>query len=179
MSGTQSSAEAIPVAGVEVEFGPAAREELARIAGRYPFKQAAILPALWLAEREFGNITLPVIACIARALDLPPAKVHGLHTFYTLLRRATDGRHVIHVCSTLPCALRGSESLFDHIAKRLGIREGETTPDGLITLRKAECIAACDRAPCLQIDLAYHGPLTPAAADALIDELYRQDGKAK
>jgi NADH-quinone oxidoreductase subunit E len=149
-------------------LGPEARKAIEAIAARYPTRAAALLPALRVVERELGAVTDEGIAAAADLLGLPPARVMGVATFYTHYRRPGDGRHVIHVCCTLPCALRGAVSLFDAFSRTLGIGEGQTTPDGRFTLRKAECLAACDLAPAVAVDDELYGPIDPGALDAFL-----------
>ena len=154
-----------------LKWSKEAKAEVRQILSRFPVKQAGALPLLWLAQREYGNITPEVMVLVAETCGVPPAKVYGLYTFYTLFRRSDDGTQVIHVCSTLPCALRGSEALFDHISEKLGIGAGETTPCGRITLRKAECLAGCDKAPIVQVDLDYHENMTTDSIDGLLEKI--------
>lgn len=134
------------------QFSPKVREEFDRIVERYPVREAAMLPTLRLIEREFGHIDTEGMRYCAELLDVSPATVYGVVTFYTHYRRESDGEHVIQVCSTLPCALRGSEALCQKLAERLKINIGETTPDGKVTLKKVECLALCDQAPVIQVN---------------------------
>jgi NADH-quinone oxidoreductase subunit F len=150
-----------------------ARREIEMLAARYPERRAALLPALRVVERECGAVTEPGMLEVAGLLGVPPAHVFGVFTFYTHYRRATDGTFVLQVCSTLPCALRGSERIFDRIAERLGLRNGQTTRDGRFTLKKVECLADCDRAPLLQCNDDYLEFLTPERIDELIGQLER------
>jgi NADH-quinone oxidoreductase subunit F len=108
---------------------------------------------------------------VAGLLGVSPAKVYGVFTFYTHYRRPTDGKYVLQVCATLPCALRGSEAIFDHLSERLGLAKDQTTSDGLFTLKKVECLANCDMAPCLQINEDFVDRVTPADCDRLIQEM--------
>lgn len=153
------------------ELGAAALQEYERLCTRYPRREATLLPCLRIVEREFGCIDENGMELAARLVGVSPAKVWGVVTFYTHYRRSTDGKYVLQVCSTLPCALGGSERLFDHLSKRLGLRNGETTSDDLFTLKKVECLANCDRAPCLQVNENYHDAVSTEEADRLIDEL--------
>ncbi len=158
----------------KVEFSKTVREEVDRIISRYPVRKAAMLPVLHVAEREFGIIDESVMTYVAEILDVPPSKVLGVYTFYTWYKRAGTGKHLLQVCATLPCALRGSDAVVRHLEKRLGIKVGETTADGKFTLRKVECLAACDKAPCLQINEDMHEDLTLAKVDKIINELSRK-----
>jgi NADH-quinone oxidoreductase subunit E len=153
------------------EFSPAARKRIAWLFSRYPVKVAALLPILRLAEEEFGAIDQAAMACVARTVGVSPGYVYGVVTFYTQYRREGDGRHVIQVCSTLSCALRGCRGLVRHIEERLGISPGQTTPDGRFTLKKVECLGSCDTAPVMQVNEKYHESLTLEKLDAVIDAL--------
>jgi len=162
-----------------MEFSKAVLEELESICSRYPKREAALLPALRLLEREFGSISDEGIAYVAKLVGVAPAKVYGVVTFYTHYRREGEGKHQVQVCATLPCALRGGIDLYRRLSRRLGIRAGETTPDGLITLKKVECLADCDKAPCLQVNEDYLDHVTPEAADNLVDALKGGSWKAE
>ena len=153
------------------EFSPAVKDELERIAARYPKREAALLPALRLLEREFGCVDEPGMVHVAKLIGVSPSKVYGVFTFYTHFRRPSDGTYSIQVCSTLTCALRGSEQIFDHLSDTLGIRKDETTPDRMFTLKKVECLANCDQGPCLQINEAHHENLTRQKVDEIFDKL--------
>ncbi len=152
-------------------FGAKALEEYKWLLTRYPTKQAALLPALRLAEQEFGALGEPELKCVADLMQIPPARVYGVFTFYTHFRRAGTGKHHLQVCSTLSCALRGADALCDHLRKKLDIDVGETTEDGLFTLSKVECLASCDTAPVIQIDDDYHENLSIAEVDRIIARL--------
>jgi NADH-quinone oxidoreductase E subunit len=156
---------------MSVRFGERTLEEFHRTVARYPVKEAALLPTLRLAEREFGSITDDAMIYVAELLDLPPARVHGVFTFYTHFRRPGWGRHVLQVCCTLPCALRGALDLVGHLKRRLGIDVGGTTADGRFTLLKVECLASCGTAPALQVNDVYHENLTIEQLDALLAQL--------
>lgn len=152
---------------------PERERELAEILTRYPTKMAACIPALHLCQEQHGYIDHDVITWVANRLDLSPAHVKGVVTFYTLFNQKKVGKHQIWVCRTLPCALRGAGDLLAHCEKRLGIKAGETTPDGKITLRTAECLASCGTAPMMQVDKDYYENLTPAEVDKILDRLKR------
>ena len=153
------------------EFTPSVVEELEAICSRYPEREAALLPALRLAEREFGAIDAGAMREVAKHIGVSPAKVWGVFTFYTHYRRPTDGEYVFQVCSTLPCALCGSEKIFDHLSEKLGIGLNESTPDGKFTLKKVECLANCDMAPTVQVNEHYVDKLTPGDCDRIIEQI--------
>lgn len=152
---------------------PERDRELDEILTRYPTRMAACIPALHLCQDQNGWISEDVILWVAKRLDLPPAHVKGVVTFYTLFNQKKVGKHQLWVCRTLPCALRGAGELLEHCEKKLGIHAGETTPDGKITLRTAECLASCGTAPMIQVDKTYHENLTVAQVDQILDRLQR------
>ena len=147
--------------------------ELADILTRYPTKMAACIPLLHLCQEQHGFIDDEVVQFVSHRLDLPPAHVKGVVTFYTLFNQHKVGKHQVWICRTLPCTLRGAGQMLEYCEKKLGIHAGETTPDGKITLRTAECLACCGGAPMMQVDKDYHENLTPARVDALLEKLQR------
>jgi NADH-quinone oxidoreductase subunit E len=148
--------------------------ELATILSRYPNKMAACIPALHLCqEANAGWVSEDVIRYVAGKLDLGAAHVKGVVTFYSLFNETPPGRHQVWVCRTLSCALRGGGGILQHCEKRLGVHVGETTKDGKITLRSAECLAACGTAPVMQVDKAYHENLTTESVDRILDGLLK------
>ncbi len=152
---------------------PERERKLQALLPRYPTPMAALIPALHLCQEQKGFIDDEVILFAAKRLDVPPAHVKGVVTFYTLFNQRPVGKHQLWVCKTLPCALRGAGSLLAHCEKRLGIRAGETTEDGKFTLRTAECLASCGTAPMMQIDKEYHENLTPERVDEILASLSR------
>ncbi|CAN5829825.1 NAD(P)H-dependent oxidoreductase subunit E [soil metagenome] len=152
---------------------PERDKELDEILTRYPTRMAACIPALHLCQDQAGWISEEAILWVATRLDLPPAHVKGVVTFYPLFNQHPVGKHQLWVCRTLPCALRGAGDVLAHCEKRLGIKPGETTADGQVTLRTAECLASCGTAPMIQVDKAYHENLTLPALDAILDRLQK------
>lgn len=147
------------------------RKTIAGIVARYPERQAALLPVLRMAQDRAGWLSPEAMEAVARVLDLPPAHVAGVASFYTLFHKKPVGRHVIQICRNLSCALVGAQELIEHAKKRLGVDEGHTSADGRFTLQTVECLAACEGAPCLQVGEDYHLSVTPDRFDALIGEL--------
>jgi NADH-quinone oxidoreductase subunit E len=143
----------------------------ADILTRYPNKQAACIPVLHLCQDELGWVSPGVIAFVAERLGLSTAHVQGVVTFYTLFNQKPVGKHQVWVCQTLSCALKGAEEIVRHCEKRLGVHVGETTKDGKITLRTAECLASCGSAPMIQVDKTYHENLTVQQVDEILDRL--------
>jgi len=144
---------------------------VAEAISHYPVKRSAILPLLWLAQDEWGWLPPAALRLVARTLELNEPEVYGVATFYTMFNLQPVGRHHLQVCMTLSCSLMGADRLFKHLERTLGIRHGETTKDGRFTLRKVECLAACGRGPCMQLNLDYHDNLDEAKTDALLETL--------
>lgn len=128
---------------------------------RYPTRRACLLPAFRLVEAQQGAVDQAARGYVAARLGLPPAVAHGVYSFYTHFRRPGDGQYVIQVCRTLPCALRGALAMRAAFEELLGIRPGQTTPDGRFTLREVECLGSCATAPVAQINDDYFENLTP------------------
>ena len=154
-------------------LSPERNRELDEILTRYPTRMAACIPALHLCQEQNGYVGDDVVAWVASRLDLPPAHVKGVVTFYTLFNQQKVGTHQVWVCRTLPCALRGAGELLDHCEKKLGIKAGETTADGTVTLRTAECLASCSTAPMMQVDKEYHENLTLVRVDQILERLQK------
>ncbi len=130
-----------------VEFSAPAKAKIEKIAARYPNRQAACLPALHIAQGEFGPLTDPVIEAVAQVLGLPVAHVFGVATFYTMFHREPVGKNVLMVCTNISCMLRGAYDVLREIEQQLGVKKGETTSDGMFTVVEEECLAACANAP--------------------------------
>ena len=154
-------------------LSPERERELTEILSRYPKKMAACIPALHLCQDQNGWISDEVIEWVSHKLDLPTSHVKGVVTFYTLFNQKPVGKHQLWVCRTLPCALRGAGDVLEHCEKKLGIKVGETTADGKVTLRTAECLASCGTAPMIQVDKDYHENLTLARVDQILDKLQK------
>jgi NADH-quinone oxidoreductase subunit E len=150
---------------------PERAQRLEEILGRYPNKQAACIPLLHLCQEQNGWISDEIMCWVADRLDLSSAQVRGVVTFYTLFNTEPVGEHQVWVCRTLSCALAGGEDVLRHCEARLGIHAGQTSADGKITLRSAECLASCGTAPMMQVDRDYHENLTIADVDAILDRL--------
>jgi NADH-quinone oxidoreductase E subunit len=153
----------------------AEQQELNQVLKKYPDKQSAILPALYIAQRRRNYLTDDDICDVAQALDLNLTEVQAVVGFYTLFRKEPTGKYLIQVCNDLPCALRGAEEFYRRLCQRLGLPpEGGSTDDGLFTVEKVVCLAACDKAPVAQINLEYYENLTDEMIDSLIADLRKQ-----
>jgi len=147
------------------------RHEIGEAIARYPNARSAILPVLWILQREIGWLPPAALQYAARAVGLPEPEVFGIATFYTMFNLKPVGRHHLQVCMTLSCSLMGADKLFRHLEKKLGIGHGETTADGRFTLRRVECLAACGGGPCMQVDFDYHENLDEAKVNRLLETL--------
>ena len=164
----------IASAGEPRPFPPEALTRIEGILKRYPTKQAALLPVLWVAQETFGWISKESSEEVARILDLPPSHVDGVLTFYTMYNLHPIGKNLLQVCTSISCHLLGAEELVAHCKKRLGIGLEETTKDGKFTLVEVECIAGCDRAPSMMVNDKYYEPMDAGKLDALIERLARE-----
>ncbi|MFO1462721.1 MAG: NADH-quinone oxidoreductase subunit NuoE [bacterium] len=153
------------------EFTSENQRKFEEILTRYPVKRAAMLPALWLAQRQNGWISPEVMEYVGTLLGLSPAKVYEVATFYTMFNLKPVGRYHFQVCRTLPCQLMGAEGITAHLEKKLGVKLGATSADGKYTLTEVECLGSCGTAPMLQLNDDYHENLTPEKLDALIASL--------
>lgn len=165
----------VPPTAEEIEhhFSDAAIAELEALKTHYPNWKACILPALWIAQREYdGFLTPNAIAEVAYRLERSSAEVQGVATFYSMYNtQHKPGRHKIEVCTCLSCHFNGAYRMRDYLVEKLGVRHGETTPDGEFMLEEVECLNACDRAPVFQVGDKYYGPLDKAGIDNLLTEL--------
>ena len=157
--------------GTPFAFTPDESREIDALLSKYPTKQAALLPVLWIVQERLGWIPSEAVGAVAERLDLTPAFVDGVLTFYTMYNLAPIGKYDLQFCTSISCHLSGADALLDHCEKKLGIHAGETTPDRRFTITEVECIAGCDRAPSMQVNDRYHEPMTPQKLDALLAEL--------
>ena len=138
---------------------------------RYPEKRSALIPMLHAVQAEVGHLSPAAIDWVAGHLGLSSADVMSVASFYDMLNLEPVGTHMITVCHNLTCSLLGAERLIRHLEDRLGIRMGGTTRDGLITLKRMECLASCGTAPAIQIDGIYYEQMTPQKLDELLEAL--------
>ncbi len=151
-----------------------AKQRMRDLAARYPVARSAVMPALYIAQQEEGYITQQGLQAVADAIGMTVDDVESVATFYTMYHQQQPGKKVIKVCTSISCYLRNCDKLVEHLEQRLGVKRGETTPDGNYTLMTTECLASCGTAPVLQVNNEFVENLTPETADALIDELDRE-----
>ena len=157
-------------------FSPDKLNKVQEIIARYPEgrQKSALLPVLHLAQEEFGGwLSVEAMDYVASLLKLEPIEVYEVATFYSMYNMKPVGKYVFEVCQTGPCMLRGSDDIIAYIQQKLGIKVGETTPDGLFTLKVVECLGACGYAPMMQLGKFYKEHLTPQKVDAIIEECTR------
>jgi NADH-quinone oxidoreductase subunit E len=146
-------------------------DEARRLVSLYPERRSALVPVCHLAQARHGWLAPEVIEDIATLLELTPAEVRGTASFYEMLRIEPVGRYLVGICTNIACMLGGAYELVEHAEEVLGTRAGSTTPDGQFTLEEVECIADCDRAPCLQVNYRYFGNVTGEDFDRLVADL--------
>ena len=162
----------MPVEGpASLAWSETAKAEVAEALSRYPVKRSAVMPVLWIAQREWGWLPSAALRLVADSVGLPESEVFGIATFYTMFNMAPVGRNHLQVCMTLSCSLMGADRLYKHLEKKLGVGHGQTTADGRYTLRKVECLAACGGGPCMQVGFDFHENLDEAKVDALLEKL--------
>ena len=155
-------------------------QEVKLILSKYPpeQKRSAVMPLLFLAQRAEGYLTKAAMRDVARIVDITETDVAAIVGFYTLYHDKKEGKYRMQVCTDLPCALRGADQFMEHLCENLGIKVGETTPDGLVTLEAVTCLAACDKAPMFQTQgpdgIKYHENMTVDRTMELIDVLKRK-----
>jgi NADH-quinone oxidoreductase subunit E len=145
--------------------------EIQAVAGRYPDRRSAILPALRMAQERYGWLPPEALREVAEALDLTPAYCQAVASFYDMFHLEPVGRHLVEVCTNLSCALVGAQRLVEAFEEALGVAPGETTEDGEITFRAVECLGGCGYAPVVSIDERYRHPVSPEDAAGIVREL--------
>jgi NADH-quinone oxidoreductase subunit E len=132
------------------------QERINKILAKYPDKRSAVMPILYVAQEEYGWISPEAVEEVADICELDPTQVTSVAGFYTMFRETPKGKYWLQVCTDFPCALRGAEKFHHDLLDELGIKEGETTPDGMFTVEHVMCLAGCDRAPMLQCNFHFH-----------------------
>jgi NADH-quinone oxidoreductase subunit E len=157
-----------------IQFSPEVLATVHRIIARYPEgkQKSALLPLLHIAQSEFGGWLSPeTMDYVASILSLKPVEVYEVATFYTMFNLKPVGKCLVEICRTGPCWLRGADDIVEHFEKKLGITVGETTPDGMFTLKTVECLGSCGTAPMLQVGAEFYENLTNEKVDELVEKL--------
>src|SRR5437868_1741595 len=158
---------------MEIKFNDKKLAEVSEITSFYPEgkQKSAILPVLHIAQQQFGGwLDAPVMDYVASVLKLEPIEVYEVATFYSMYNLKPVGKYMFEICQTGPCMLNGSDGIIKYIEDKLGIKPGETTADGLFTLKTVECLGACGYAPMMQFGKTYREHLTKEKVDMIIDE---------
>ena len=156
-----------------IKFNDQKLKEVEQIIQRYPEgkQKSALIPVLHLAQEEFGGwLSAETMDYVASVLNLQPIEVYEVATFYSMYNLKPVGRYLFEVCQTGPCMLKGSDNIIKYIFEKLGIKPGETTTDGMFTLKTVECLGACGYAPMMQLGKNYREHLTKEKVDAIIEE---------
>ncbi len=159
---------------MEIKFSNETLALVNKIIKRYPEgkQKSALLPVLHLAQSEFdGWLSTEVMDYVASVLNIKPIEVYEVASFYSMYNLEPVGKCLIEVCQTGPCWLRGSDDIIEHLEKKLGIKNGETTPDGMFTIKTVECLGSCGTAPMLQCGAEYYEDLTKEKVDNLVETL--------
>jgi len=146
-------------------------ETIHKILSRYSQRRSALIPLLHLCQEEAGYLTEEALLQTAERLGIAPAQVAEVASFYDMFRLKPGGRREIWVCQNLSCSLLGAEEVIGRLEEQLGVRAGDTTSDGLFTLKRVECLAACGLAPVIQVGARYYGPVSPKDVGELIERL--------
>ncbi|MCC6744482.1 MAG: NAD(P)H-dependent oxidoreductase subunit E [Acidobacteria bacterium] len=154
---------------------PEREKKIDELLTRYPSSRSALLPALWVAQEQYGWISLELQKYLAIRLGITPEQVREVVTFYSMYNERPVGKYHLQVCCTTPCMLMGSDDVIGYLEKKLDIRRGQTTADGLFTVSQVECLGSCGTAPMLQVNREkYDENLTYEKVDALVDRLRAQ-----
>jgi len=154
-----------------LELSERSRERIADIIARYPTKQSALMSCIWVLQEEIGWIPPAAVDYLVQTLEVTPARVHEVLSFYTMFRTEKPAKYVLEVCHNISCHVLGSREIIAHLEKRLGIRMGESTPDGKFAIQGVECLGACGHGPMLQLGKHFYEYLTPEKVDELLDSL--------
>jgi len=172
-TGLHTSGRRVPEQGEPFAFTPENQARLDEIATRYPpeRRRSALLPALYLVQRQQGYISGHAMQYVADAIGVTPAEVEDVVSYYAMFYSQPVGKYVLQVCRTLSCALNGAERVTEALSAKLGIKPGETDSTGMFTLMEVECLGACDRAPVVMVNDDWHECLKPGDAAKLVDDL--------
>jgi NADH-quinone oxidoreductase E subunit len=155
----------------KLEFPADARKRFDALLPRYPTREAALLPTLHLAQEVWGWISPEVVHYVGSLLDLSPATVFGVVSFYNMYNQKPVGKYFLQVCTTLSCMVRNAYDIYDHLCEKLEVPPGKMTPDGRYTVVEVECLGSCGTAPVVQVNNDYHENMDVAKMDALLGEL--------
>ena len=161
----------VTMPGEMAVFSPEVEAEIDRHLAKYPSSRSAILPLMFIVQRERGYLDAPAVSYLANRLSLRITDIWEVATFYSMIQTKPIGRYHIQVCKTLSCKLLGAQKITEHCSKKLGVKPGETTPDGKFSLSEVECLGSCGTAPMFQLNFDYHENLTTEKVDQILDSL--------
>jgi NADH-quinone oxidoreductase subunit E len=164
-----------PDTATTLQLSEASHERIAAILERYPTRQSALMPCIWVIQEELGYVSPAGVSFLAETLGLSQARVEEVLSFYTMFRTAPPAEHVLEVCQNISCHIMGAREIIAQLEKRLGIRLGEATPDGKFALHGVECLGACGHGPALQLGKHLYEYLTTEKVDALLESLRKGD----
>ena len=165
---------------MNVEFSKEKLDKVNELISRYPKgkHKSALLPILHLAQHENGGwLNVSTMDYVATLLDIQPIEVYEVATFYSMYNRQPVGKYIFEVCQTGPCMVNGSDNIIEYIKQKLGIGVGETTADGMFTLKTVECLGACGYAPMMQLGKTYREHLTKEKVDMIIEECIKNTSR--
>lgn len=173
MSGHNHDIPPVPVTDEVASFSPAVEAEVDAHIAKYPAgrQRSALIPLMFVMMRERGYLDGAAVNYLATRLGLSRSDVWETATFYSMINVRPVGRHHIQICKTLSCKIMGEPGITEHVCQRLGVRPGETTPDGKFTVSLVECLGSCGTAPMFQVGFDYYENLTPARVDEILDSL--------
>lgn len=155
----------------EFTLSPESRQRIDDLIARYPTPASVLMPALWVIQETHGYVPPAAVDFLVATLSVTPARIYELLTFYTMFRTEPQATYVLQVCHNISCHIMGARNIIAHLERRLGIRLGETTPDGQFALEGVECLGACGHGPVLQLGKHFYEQLTPEKVDNLLDSL--------
>jgi len=155
---------------VIMEFTQEEKQEIAFLRTRYPDSRSLTLPLMWIIQKREGFVSNEAVDLITEELDIPKIWVDEVRSWYTMFSEEQEGKHVLEVCSNITCAIMGSQNIIDHICNTLKIKVGETTADGMFTLKKAECLGSCGTAPIMQVSDDYYEMLDEKKVDQILED---------
>ena len=165
---------------MDIQFSEQKLKKVRELITRYPEgkQKSALLPVLHLAQQEFGGwLDVHTMDYVASLLTIEPVEVYEVATFYSMFNTKPVGKFVFEVCHTGPCMVKGSDDIINYISEKLSIKDGETTEDGLFTLKRVECLGACGYAPMMQLGKNYREHLTKERVDQIVEECFKNSAK--
>ncbi len=154
-----------------MEFTQAERKEIEYLQTRYPDTRSLILPLMWMIQKRERHVSDEAVYLIANKLKIPPIWVEEVRSWYSMFTKEKEGKYVLEVCNNISCSLLGSQNIIDYLCDKLSIKVGETTRDGIFTIKTAECLGSCGTGPMMQIGDNYYELLTEQKIDKILDDL--------